>query len=218
MDRISLITKERLNTKESIHDMICDLGFNTEKLHEQPEIVRANGGGLLIWQYPNQFSEYLFFLKDFKISSYIEIGCRWGGTYILTTEFLKKMGTVEKSVAVDIIDSPVTEYCNVNSECRFLKINSKSDDFKTFMKENSFDLIFIDGDHSYNGVKNDFETSKDSGNMFVFHDISSCACPGVVNFWKEMKSNPEFDCYEFTEQYPDVPENYLGIGVAIRRK
>lgn len=34
-----------------------------------------------------------------------------GGTYILTTEYLKKFNNVNKSVAVDIINTPVVNYC-----------------------------------------------------------------------------------------------------------
>ena len=37
--------------------------MNREVLIEQPEITKKNGGGLLIWQYPNQFSKYLSLLQ-----------------------------------------------------------------------------------------------------------------------------------------------------------
>ena len=91
------------------------------------------------------------------------------------------------------------------------------------MKNNYFDLIFIDGDHNYNGVKNDYEISEHSGKIFVFHDIASNACPGVVKFWNELKNNKSetYDFFEFIEQYDDVwnrtHKKYLGIGVAIKK-
>jgi hypothetical protein len=85
------------------------------------------------------------------------------------------------------------------------------------MKDNSFDLVFIDGDHSYEGVSKDFETSKNSGSIFVFHDIASIVCPGVVQFWKEMKQREGYTFFEFTEQYPDVYGSFLGIGVAVSK-
>jgi hypothetical protein len=34
-----------------LENLIVKLGFNTEILREQPQIVKDNGGGLLIWQY-----------------------------------------------------------------------------------------------------------------------------------------------------------------------
>ena len=103
----------------------------------------------------------------------------------------------------------------------FYKMNSSSTEFKNYINNNFFDLIFIDGDHSYEGVKNDYTISKNSGNIFVFHDIISDACPGVVKFWKELKNDNNYTFYEFIDQYPEVFEKthkkFLGIGVAIKK-
>jgi len=212
-----------LQNNNYLENLIIKLGFNNENLREQPKIVKDNGGGLLIWQYPNQFSKYLCLLKTQNIKSYIEIGCRWGGTFVLTNEYLKMFNSMDKSVAIDIIDSPVLNYCMLNNETQFIKINSQSNEFKNYMNNNYFDLIFIDGDHSYDGVKNDYENTKNSGKIFVFHDIINSACPGVVQFWNELKNNNKntYDFFEFIEQYKDVldttHQKFLGIGVAIKK-
>lgn len=226
LSRIHFIKQSKLDDLQNsdyLEKLIITLGFNTEILREQPQIVRENGGGLLIWQYPNQFSKYLCLLNKYKISSYIEIGCRWGGTFVLTNEYLKMFNTMNKSVAIDVIESPVIHYCINNSETQFIQTNSQSNEFRNYMNNNYFDLIFIDGDHSYEGVKNDYEISKNSGKMFVFHDIVNDVCPGVVRFWNELKTNEHntYEFFEFTEQYPDVwnetHQTFLGIGVAIKK-
>jgi predicted O-methyltransferase YrrM len=61
-------------------------------------------------------------------------------------------------------------------------------DAKEFPK---FDTIFIDGDHSYDGVKFDFDNALpllEEGGIIIFHDIASKACPGVVQLWEEIKT------------------------------
>jgi hypothetical protein len=124
---------------------------------------------------------------------------------------------------VDIIDSPVREYCSTAPEASFLQMSSMSDSFRQFIASKHFDLVFIDGDHSYNAVKNDYEISKNSGRIFVFHDIVNDVCPGVVQFWNELKQREagNYDFYEFVEQYDDVwndtHQRFLGIGVAIKK-
>lgn len=213
-----------LTDASGLEDVMFQLGLNTENSVELPRCMLENGGGLKIWQYPNQFSKYLIQLSKLgSIRSYIEIGCRWGGTFILTTEYLSKFRQLERAVAVDLIESPVEVYCEFNSICEFKQADSHSEEFKQYMKSNHFDLIFIDGDHSYEGVRADYDISKDSGRIFVFHDIVNAHCEGVVQFWNELKVNSAdiYDFYEFVDQYEEVLERtgkkFLGIGVAVKK-
>ena len=213
-----------LTESSSLEQIILNLGMNTESSDELPSCMINSAGGLKIWQYPNQFAKYLIQLTKMKpIESYIEIGCRWGGTFILTCEYLSKFGNLNKAVAVDIIDSPVEIYCDFNDVCSFKKADSHSDDFKSYMRDNTFDLIFIDGDHSYEGVKADYESCINSGRIFVFHDIVNDKCSGVIQFWNELKNNSQdaYEFHEFTDQYDEVVnrsgKSFLGIGVAVKK-
>ena len=122
-----------------------------------------------------------------------------------------------------MINSPVSEYCD-DGTTFFKKMDSQGLEFKNDIKDKHFDLIFIDGDHSYEGVKNDYEIFKASGNIFVFNDIiNDTFSAGVVKFWNELKQSNEFDFdfYEFIEQYEEVwnhtGQRFLGIGVAIKK-
>lgn len=211
--------------------LMPQLGFNTELLAEQPACVKAAGGGWRIWQYPNQFSKYLQLLRELRPTSYVEIGCRWGGTFMLTCEYLMRVGCLRRATAFDLDSFPVEEYCAAESaatgvDLTFAKMDSQSKQFQDRIRDmGPIDVILIDGDHSYEGVKSDFDTVSPHCETFVFHYIDSDACPGVVRFWNELKlaGKDAFDFTEFTEQYEDVKtatggRKYLGIGVAKKKK
>lgn len=230
LSRINLIREadlDDLQRREYLEEtLIPSLGFNNELLHEQPQIVKANGGGLYIWQYPNQFSQYLLLLSRYNISSYLEIGCKFGGTFILTCEYLKRFNNFTNAMAVDILDVPVKHYTR-REGYTYLQMNSTSQEFKDKMAVNEFDLVFIDGDHFYPGVHKDYMLLRDRGNIVVFHDIYSTPCEGVRRIWRELKENKfgdadQYEFHEFVDQYPEVMQNnnnqtFLGIGVAIKK-
>jgi len=72
------------------------------------------------------------------------------------------------------------------------------------------DFLFIDGDHTYHGVKTDFEMYSPlvkNGGIVAFHDIGKNEEGGVYNLWQELKKN-----YKFKE-FLYEPNDEKGIGV-----
>jgi hypothetical protein len=207
-------------------ELLPQLGLNNELLYQIPEELHPfTGKGLLHWQYPNQFSKYLALLSKLRISSYLEIGVRHGGTFVITTEYLQKFNPLEKAVGVDLGYSPsVVEYAKLNRKARFFQADTQTERFHDMVKkEGWFDLVLIDGNHEPVECRNDYLTVKDKAGVLVLHDISSVICPGVQALWKELKAQPEtFTCFGFTEQYESVRErtgnSFFGIGVAVKKK
>ena len=81
-----------------------------------------------------------------------------------------------------------------NSKITLLAGNSRSSDIFNRLNNNKFDLLFIDGDHSYKGVKSDFFTySKlvQSGGFIILDDFVP-ECPGITRLVNEIKSDPNF--------------------------
>lgn len=73
----------------------------------------------------------------------------------------------------------------------FVQIVGNSHDIEIFnqVKDIEFDLMLIDGDHSYKGVKRDFETYVPlvkEGGIILMHDICN-KNEGVKDFWPEIK-------------------------------
>jgi predicted O-methyltransferase YrrM len=80
------------------------------------------------------------------------------------------------------------------------------------------DFLFIDGDHSYEGVRHDFELYAPfvrRGGLIAFHDVfpaarignASAPNDGVVQFWREIES--AYETQLFTSRSPGG----FGIGV-----
>lgn len=231
LKKIKLIREKNLdylsNPKKIEFDLLPKLGFNNEILHEFPqELYPFCGKGLFHWQYPNQFSKYLVHLSNYNIKSYLEIGVRRGGTFIITFEYLNKFYPIKKAMGVDIIDChSLVEYKKINSKIDFIKIDTGSAEFSKFIdKQGELDLVFIDGDHSEKGCRNDFELFKDKANIIVFHDIASDVCLGVKKVWSAFKEefSNKYNFYEYIDQYNEVKNrtknSYLGIGIAINRR
>ncbi len=207
-------------------ELLLALGLNNECVNEQPSALAdhlGKGFGWRIWQYPNQFSKYLSFLSSVAplINSYAEIGSRYGGTFVVTCEYLARFNPgFRTALAVDLIDeSELLRQYHRHREFEYFQGNSADTEFTAFMADRHYDLVLIDGDHSFSGALKDFDVMR-GARTIAFHDIMSRACPDLTIFWNSvryfLKSGHEF--HEFTEQYEDVSDGpFLGIGV-MRRK
>ncbi|MBI3257986.1 MAG: class I SAM-dependent methyltransferase [Ignavibacteriae bacterium] len=229
LSKIELIRNKNVqylsNPKLLETELLLELGLNNELLVEFPEELYGYcGKGLLHWQYPKQFSKYLAQISTFNIETYLEIGVRHGGTFVITVEYLEKFHHIKKAIGVDLGTCPtIIEYKKINHVVDFIQQDSQTKEFKNLINNSStFDLVLIDGAHEENMCKNDFETVKGKANIAVFHDITSDACPGVGNVWNYVKNTypDEYQFFEFTEQYDSVRKRtsnvYLGIGMAVK--
>jgi hypothetical protein len=91
-------------------------------------------------------------------------------------------------------------------------IRKTFDEALSDFEDKSIDILHIDGLHTYEAVRHDFETwfpkLKDDGIVF-FHDIVVTRDDfGVFKFWKELKDN--FETMEFRHSY--------GLGVLFNNK
>ena len=224
---MSLIDKIRekdldfLSDQERLEkELLPELGFNNEMIEEYPRSLHEHcGKGLYSWQYPNQFSKYLVHLSQMKIESYLEIGVRHGGTFIITLEYLNKFHPIKAGLAVDIISCPlIEEYISTKPDFSvdFWKVDSCSFQFESFSNYCSGDLTFIDGNHCYHAVESDYINAKKFSKNIVLHDISNRHCRDVNRLWQEVKGDTMYETEEFTDQYLEFKnrkEEYFGIGL-----
>jgi predicted O-methyltransferase YrrM len=110
--------------------------------------------------------------------NYVEIGCYAGGSACL---LLQRPNTTVisidsgKYITSDIVMSNVKKLNKLNNEFHYLQGNSQTEDMVNRLKTlvSSIDLLFIDGDHSFQGVLNDFrlyEALVKPGGYIVFDD------------------------------------------------
>jgi hypothetical protein len=232
VNRIRTMTEsDRKNLELIEFELIPFIGLNNEQLHEQPIELSINfGTGLHLWQYPNQFSRLLAEIaSDKELRGYLEVGSRWGGTFVVMSEWLYWNSPKKNffAVAIDIIDEPpiiqeYRKYCAMNGgpQIKYLKGASNSRGVLDTLKEYDFGTVFIDGDHTTEGVILDHSEFTKDVDRVIHHDIDSDAVPNLRTFWSAIKQieRNKFDFTEFTNQYKSVSGSFLGIGLMRNRR
>lgn len=211
-------------------ELIPAVGLNDENRHEQPpELSPHYGRGLHVFQYPNQFARYMAWMADHArdTHTYVEVGSRWGGTFILTCEWLRRIGApLQSAIAIDPIgETPMLQTYGAcltsrGIHYRFVQDLSTSSAVHQLFDEQQPDFVFIDGDHSMTGALADHMLARQSARIIVHHDVASQACPETTALWTSLKEleSGRFTSFDFTQQYPSVDGAFLGIGVLQRRK
>jgi len=176
-----------------------------------------------------EFSEILSLcnlLEKVKPKVVLEIGTAQGGSLFLFSKLADpnaliisidlpegKFGGGYKSYKTDFFKS----FASTNQTIHLLRADSHSfetyDRVKKILNGRKIDFLFIDGDHTYDGVQRDFDQySKlvDENGLIGFHDIVSTTdeCE-VKRFWNETKMR-----YRRTTEFVNDPnQRFCGIGL-----
>ncbi len=181
------------------------------------------------YQKKDEILNFIRSYSKFNPKIILEIGTYDGGTLFFLSKFANPNATIITMDLPFIRDgvgytpARIPFYKSLKTKKQkifFLRENSHSaiakEKVEKILKNRKIDVLFIDGDHSYKGVKQDFEIFSPlvkTGGMIAFHDIiehppdSICK---VSDFWNEIKEK-----YEFQEFFSNIDEKWAGIGVII---
>lgn len=171
-------------------------------------------GGINLQQSIEEIHSLLEFLisQNIRYENFLEIGSASGGNVFLFNYFFNfkqiyivdnnrhKKHRLRKNILKDL---SYKEYIG----------NSQSLDAKNFIQNTNllFDIIFIDADHSYDGVKKDIENYKPflkSSGWLIFHD--TYICDGVKKAFNELKYDKSL---KFINEFVSNSGPKLGIGL-----
>jgi predicted O-methyltransferase YrrM len=181
-------------------------------------------------QIKEEIKELLVMLAKIKPKFILEIGTAYGGTLFL---FSRVADTNAIIISIDLPygypkwkEKLYKLFGDFNKKIYLIKGDSHSEEtllkVKEILNNNQLDFLFIDGDHSYEGVKKDFEMYSPlvrKGGIIAFHDIipdyytrygieGKVKAGEVYLFWEKLKKN-----YKYLELVKNYKQEGYGIGV-----
>ncbi|MGD0995616.1 MAG: class I SAM-dependent methyltransferase [Candidatus Bathyarchaeia archaeon] len=183
-------------------------------------------------QVKQEISGLLKILAASKPKFVLEIGTARGGTLFLFTRVVSPDAVV---ISLDLPQGeggggyysdwkiPFYESFAVHKQkVHLVRLNSHAastlNAIKRILGDNLLDFLFLDGDHTYDGVKADFDMYSPlvrKGGLIVFHDICMESFAnytelegGVNKFWNEIKRS-----YQHEEIISTPDQKGFGIGV-----
>jgi predicted O-methyltransferase YrrM len=145
-------------------------------------------GGLCLQQNPDEFAALTLFLRERgPHKDYMEIGSASGGACL----FLSREVGFNSVLSMDNGEHPRAveqsgHFAQIANFKQFLG-DSHSEEARHFLEENfegKFDVVFIDGDHSYEGLWQDIQLMRPfcrRGTLMILHD--TVACEDVRRAW-----------------------------------
>lgn len=132
-------------------------------------------GGLGLQQNPEELADFILLLKGRPHDSYLEIGSASGGT----AKLLHKEVGFDSLASID--DGKHPGFMPLTDQ--FVG-DSHSKEAREWLKDSVFDVVLVDGDHSYEGVKADLALVMKHAKLIAVHD--TVACPEVAQAWAEI--------------------------------
>lgn len=179
------------------------------------------------FQVKYEITKLLEIIMLLKPKIVLEIGTAGGGTLFLFTRVANPEAAI---ISIDLPEGPFgggypkwkiplyKSFARVGQRIYLIRADSHDPDtlesINQVLVHRKVDFLFIDGDHTYEGVKRDFEMYSPlvkEGGIITFHDIlehpPETGCE-VNRFWNEIKNN-----YKYIEIVKERGQKWAGIGV-----
>ncbi len=179
------------------------------------------------WQVPSEFESMIRLVQEAKPSRIMEIGTAKGATLLCWCRIASSQvisvdlpGGIHGGGYPAVKQSFYREFIADRPGVRLdlFQEDSHSHSTRQMVEEvlgsEKLDVLFIDGDHTYAGVKQDFELWAPlvkAGGRVIFHDIlphKDVAGCEVDRLWRELKTR-----YPHTEFVENSEQGWAGIGV-----
>lgn len=183
-------------SRDQIKEAVIAAGSSDEGFFHFPERT----DGLYLQQDPDEYADFVHFMATKMPPSKfsLDIGIASGGQ----TKFLRDYYSVEKTIVLDIGQHEafvhwerIKPSVKTNLVLELIMDSHAKEARKALLPyQGQIDFTFIDGDHSYKGLKQDIELAKEvvkEGCTFVFHDTG--AVPDCVKVFKELERDPDFE-------------------------
>jgi predicted O-methyltransferase YrrM len=181
-------------------------------------------------QFKEEFKQFANYVKEHNPKIVVEIGTKKGGSFFIWARLLKPKQLISIDLPGGIHGGgfvkqkiPFMKYfLSDQKESKISIILGDSHQYSTLerlkkeLNGKKIDFLFIDGDHTYEGVKSDFEMYKDlvrKDGIIAFHDIVATEYHHKLNcyvdvLWNEIKVD-----YKYKEFIQDLNQRKYGIGV-----
>ena len=162
--------EEALKMMEFRAQEILDANSRYDDLYIDPNVDIINSNPQVIQQVKQELKEFLFLLDEHHVKNILQVGLgHWASTHFVLSLLLDSITTVEYDVSH--IQRYLPERC---VDCESIQ---EGDSLKvhTSFSDDSFDALFIDGNHSYEYVKQDLENyskKKKKGGIIAMHDAN----------------------------------------------
>jgi cephalosporin hydroxylase len=187
--------------------------------------IRATWLALRAWRHSaNQklveFAALIRLLSERELNVVVEIGSAHGGTY---WAWCRLATPTAHLVSVDLPgndawDARVRSYPGPTQTQTVIRADSHAPQTVRSLDglRGLVDLLFLDGDHSYDGVRADFENYAPlvkPGGLIAFHDVESTNHPAsqVDQLWTQLRDL--YDSHEIIDAVDDEQSGRYGIGV-----
>jgi cephalosporin hydroxylase len=204
-------------------------------------LTRHHPGWLMRWtettamipvQRREEFVPFLELVRDLRPQTVLEIGTSYGGTFFMLCQ---AAAPTARLASVDLVapGTPVETFGRAHQQVTGIIGSSSDPGVRRRVAElfpEGVDVVFVDGDHSYEGVRADYEHYRElvrPGGILALHDIvpdseertgvrSLRWAGGVPKLWREI-TDADDGTWWTRELVGSWDDEGFGIGLAIRR-